>query len=160
MRGAGPGAVPQGPPGIELLHNPMYAHRGGREDGADQDAADAAPHVTVQIDETLDAEEATAAAAVSSASSLMEGVVPGTDILEQRRSSPRSLPFRKTFALYLHHTTAGHTWDVFQMLLSLAACIIYVMDTYGNRINPVRAPCPPRAGPLPRWPPTAGHHTH
>lgn len=148
MPGPGQEGVPGSRAGVELLHNPMHARPGDRKDGAGRNAADAAPQVTVHVDETLEAGGPAFPASAPSTPSPAETAMPGTELLERHRPSARTVSLRKTFALHLHHTALGHMWDVFQMLLSLGACMIYVMGTYGYRASPVRVSPFPRQRPL------------
>lgn len=47
------------------------------------------------------------------------------------RATSRSLPIRLRAKIKLQSSTAGVVWDTFQVMLSLAACVLYVVSTFG-----------------------------
>ena len=53
--------------------------------------------------------------------------------------TPSSLPIRLRAKIKLQSSTAGVIWDTFQVLLSLTACVLYVVSTFavGDRTSEV-----------------------
>ena len=47
------------------------------------------------------------------------------------RATYSSLPIRLRAKIKLQSSTAGVVWDTFQVMLSLAACVLYVVSTFG-----------------------------
>ena len=50
-----------------------------------------------------------------------------------------SLPIRLRAKIKLQSSTAGALWDSFQVMLSLAACVLYVVSTFdiGERVTEI-----------------------
>lgn len=51
---------------------------------------------------------------------------------------PEHYPLRKKLSISKSNSVIGSVWDTFQLALSLAACIMYIADTYGTPYQDVK----------------------